>query len=105
MATGGAGDVLTGAVAGLIAQNPRCAERHAAGCLHASVWRAISRTAARQSGCIAGDIAEALPAALLEIATVKTEKKINPRLRFTGLKAIKDSKVDVILSFDQRRLL
>jgi ADP-dependent NAD(P)H-hydrate dehydratase / NAD(P)H-hydrate epimerase len=67
MATAGAGDVLTGAIAGLLAQGLDPGEAAALGCY---VHGLAGDVAARRSGLrgmIAGDIMRALPAALLAL--------------------------------------
>jgi NAD(P)H-hydrate epimerase len=79
MATGGAGDVLTGTIAGLLAQlkEPVPATRLAV-YTHGRAGDIAART--HGNGLKAGDIADNLPAALLEIAAA-TPQTINPRLQ------------------------
>ena len=79
MATGGAGDVLTGTVAGLIAQT-RVALNGTLLAVYAHGLAGDIAHRTRGVGLIAGDIADALPAALLEIKN-ETTGEINPRLR------------------------
>ena len=79
MATGGAGDVLTGTIAGLLAQHPDADDATKLGVyLHGLAGEVAART--RGNGLVAGDLAAHLPAALLEIGTREVER-INGRLR------------------------
>ena len=79
MATGGAGDVLTGTIAGLLAQLKDADSATKLGVyLHGLAGDIAART--RGNGLVAGDIAAHLPAALLEIETREVER-INGRLR------------------------
>ena len=67
MATAGAGDVLTGAIAGLIAQGVDAEEAAALGCyLHGLAGDVAARRVGMR-GLIAGDILRALPAAILAL--------------------------------------
>ena len=67
MATAGAGDVLTGAIAGLIAQGVDAEEAGALGCyLHGLAGDVAARRLGMR-GLIAGDILRALPAAILAL--------------------------------------
>jgi NAD(P)H-hydrate epimerase len=67
MATAGAGDVLTGAIAGLIAQGVDAEEAAAVGCyLHGLAGDVAARRLGMR-GLIAGDILRALPAAILAL--------------------------------------
>lgn len=79
MATGGAGDVLTGTIAGLLAQLKDADNATKLGVyLHGLAGEIAART--RGNGLVAGDIAAHLPMALLEIAAREVEQ-INGRLR------------------------
>jgi NAD(P)H-hydrate epimerase len=67
MATAGAGDVLTGTIAGLIAQGVDAEEAAAVGCyLHGLAGDVAARRLGMR-GLIAGDILRALPAAMLAL--------------------------------------
>jgi len=67
MATAGAGDVLTGTIAGLIAQGVDAEEAAALGCyLHGLAGDVAARRLGMR-GLIAGDILRALPAAILAL--------------------------------------
>ena len=67
MATAGAGDVLTGTIAGLIAQGVDSEEAAALGCyLHGLAGDVAARRLGMR-GLIAGDIVRALPAAILAL--------------------------------------
>jgi NAD(P)H-hydrate epimerase len=67
MATAGAGDVLTGTIAGLIAQGVDAEEAAAVGCyLHGLAGNVAARRLGMR-GLIAGDILRALPAAILAL--------------------------------------
>ncbi len=67
MATAGAGDVLTGAIAGLIAQGVDSEEAAALGCyLHGLAGNVAARRLGMR-GLIAGDILRALPAAIMAL--------------------------------------
>ena len=79
MATGGAGDVLTGTIAGLLAQLKDADNAAKLGVyVHGLAGEIAART--RGNGLVAGDIAAHLPAALLEIEAREVEL-INGRLR------------------------
>jgi NAD(P)H-hydrate epimerase len=79
MATGGAGDVLTGTIAGLLAQTKNAKNATLLGVyLHGLAGDLAFETSG--NGLIAGDIADHLPHALLEIGK-STESPINARLR------------------------
>ncbi len=79
MATGGAGDVLTGTIAGLLAQLKDADNATKLGVyVHGFAGEIAART--RGNGLVAGDIAAHLPMALLEIETREVER-INGRLR------------------------
>ena len=79
MATGGSGDVLTGTIAGLLAQLKDADSATKLGVyLHGMAGDLAYQT--RGNGLVAGDIAAHLPAALLEIETREVEQ-INGRLR------------------------
>ena len=79
MATGGAGDVLTGTIAGLLAQLKDADAATKLGVyLHGMAGDLAARTAGQ--GLVAGDIAAHLAAALLEIERREVEQ-INGRLR------------------------
>ena len=79
MATGGAGDVLTGTVAGLLAQLKDADAAAKLGVyLHGMAGDLAFESAG--NGLVAGDIAAHLPAALLEIKNREVER-INGRLR------------------------
>jgi hydroxyethylthiazole kinase-like uncharacterized protein yjeF len=79
MATGGSGDVLTGAIAGLLAQTRDAQKATLLGVyLHGLAGDIAYRT--RGDGLVAGDIAAHLPLALCELETLEVES-INPRLR------------------------
>jgi NAD(P)H-hydrate epimerase len=79
MATGGAGDVLTGTIAGLLAQTKNAETATLLGVyLHGLAGDLAFETSG--NGLIAGDIADHLPRALLEIAK-PIEPPINARLR------------------------
>jgi NAD(P)H-hydrate epimerase len=79
MATGGAGDVLTGTIAGLLAQTKNAANATLLG-VYAHGLAGDFAFEASGNGLIAGDIADHLPRALLEIAK-PIEPPINSRLR------------------------
>ena len=67
MATAGAGDVLTGTIAGLIAQGVEAEEAAALGCyLHGLAGNVAARRLGMR-GLIAGDIVRALPAAIMAL--------------------------------------
>jgi NAD(P)H-hydrate epimerase len=67
MATAGAGDVLSGTIAGLLAQGLDPPEAAAAGCyVHGLAGDVAARRLGRR-GLMAGDIRDALPAALLAL--------------------------------------
>jgi hydroxyethylthiazole kinase-like uncharacterized protein yjeF len=67
MATAGAGDVLTGAIAGLLAQGMAPPEAAAVGCyVHGLAGDIAARRLGRR-GLTAGDIRDALPAALVAL--------------------------------------
>jgi len=67
MATAGAGDVLTGVIAGLLAQGVPSEEAAALGCyLHGLAGDVAARRSGRR-GLIAGDIMRALPAAIIAL--------------------------------------
>jgi len=67
MATAGAGDVLTGTIAGLIAQGVDAEEAAALGCyLHGLAGDVAARRLGMR-GLIAGDIVRALPAAIMAL--------------------------------------
>jgi hydroxyethylthiazole kinase-like uncharacterized protein yjeF len=67
MATAGAGDVLTGTIAGLIAQGVDAEEAAALGCyLHGLAGNVAARRLGMR-GLIAGDIVRALPAAIMAL--------------------------------------
>ncbi len=79
MATGGAGDVLTGTIAGLLAQLKDADNATKLGVyLHGLAGDLAAQT--RGNGLVAGDIAAHLPMALLEIEHREVER-INGRLR------------------------
>ena len=79
MATGGAGDVLTGTIAGLLAQLVDADAATKLGVyLHGLAGDIAART--RGNGLVAGDIVAHLPDALLEIKAREVER-INGRLR------------------------
>ena len=79
MATGGAGDVLTGTIAGLLAQLVDAGSATKLGVyLHGMAGDLAAQT--RGNGLVAGDIAAHLAAALLEIQSREVEQ-INGRLR------------------------
>ena len=79
MATGGAGDVLTGTIAGLLAQLRDADDATKLGVyLHGLAGDLAAKT--RGNGLVAGDIAARLPDALLEIEAREVER-INGRLR------------------------
>jgi NAD(P)H-hydrate epimerase len=67
MASGGMGDVLTGAIAGLITQGvePDCAAR-AAVYLHGAAGDSLARSRGPQ-GFLAGEVMDALPAELAKV--------------------------------------
>lgn len=68
MATAGAGDVLTGLIAGLIAQGSAPAEAAGVGVFVHGVAGDLARAAQGEWGMKAGDISRALPQALVEAA-------------------------------------
>jgi ADP-dependent NAD(P)H-hydrate dehydratase / NAD(P)H-hydrate epimerase len=79
MATGGSGDVLTGTIAGLLAQLKDAEKATLLGVyLHGYAGQIAART--RGNGLVAGEIAANLPVALEEIASREPER-INARLR------------------------
>jgi NAD(P)H-hydrate epimerase len=79
MATGGSGDVLTGTIAGLLAQTKSAESATKLGVyLHGFAGDVAART--RGNGLVAGDIVASIPSALLEIGTREPER-INGRLR------------------------
>ena len=67
MATAGAGDVLTGTIAGLLAQGMDAAEAAAAACFVHGLAGDIAARRQGRRGMIAGDIRDALPAALVAL--------------------------------------
>ena len=67
MATAGAGDVLTGIIAGIIAQGVQAGNASAMGvCLHGIAGDAAAEVTGMH-GLVAGDIVDILPAAIKEI--------------------------------------
>jgi hydroxyethylthiazole kinase-like uncharacterized protein yjeF len=67
MATAGAGDVLTGTIAGLVAQGLEAGEAASLGCfVHGLAGDVAARRAGRR-GMLAGDIRDSLPAALVSL--------------------------------------
>jgi NAD(P)H-hydrate epimerase len=67
MATAGAGDVLTGTIAGLMAQGVDSEEAAALGCyIHGLAGNVAARRLGMR-GLIAGDIVRALPAAIMAL--------------------------------------
>lgn len=79
MATGGSGDVLTGTIAGLLAQTKSAQSATRLG-VYLHGLAGDSAFEVKGNGLIASDIADNLPHALLEIAK-PTEPPINARLR------------------------
>jgi NAD(P)H-hydrate epimerase len=67
MATAGAGDVLTGAIAGLLAQGMNPIEGAALGCYVHGLAGDIAASRMGKRGMIAGDIRDALPPALVAL--------------------------------------
>jgi NAD(P)H-hydrate epimerase len=67
MATAGAGDVLTGTIAGLLAQGMDAAEASAVGCFVHGLAGDIAARRLGRRGLTAGDIRDALPAALVAL--------------------------------------
>jgi NAD(P)H-hydrate epimerase len=67
MATAGAGDVLTGTIAGLLAQGVEAGEAAALGCYLHGLAGDIAAKREGERGLIAGDIARALPAAFIAL--------------------------------------
>jgi hydroxyethylthiazole kinase-like uncharacterized protein yjeF len=67
MASAGAGDVLTGTIAGLLAQGMDPAEAAAVGCFVHGLAGDIAARRVGRRGMIAGDIRDALPAALVAL--------------------------------------
>ena len=67
MATAGAGDVLTGTIAGLIAQGVDAGEAGAMGCFVHGLAGDVAARRLGMRGLIAGDILSALPAALMAL--------------------------------------
>lgn len=67
MATAGAGDVLTGSIAGLLAQGMGAFEAAAVGCFVHGLAGDIAARRGGRRGMIAGDIRDALPAALVAL--------------------------------------
>jgi hydroxyethylthiazole kinase-like uncharacterized protein yjeF len=67
MATAGAGDVLTGAIAGLIAQGVETEEAASLGCYIHGLAGDVAARRLGMRGLIAGDILHALPAAVLAL--------------------------------------
>ncbi len=67
MATAGAGDVLTGAIAGLIAQGVDAEEAGALGCFLHGLAGDVAARRVGMRGLIAGDIVRALPAAIMAL--------------------------------------
>ena len=67
MATAGAGDVLTGSIAGLLAQGMDSVEGAALGCFVHGLAGDIAASRMGKRGMIAGDIRDALPAALVAL--------------------------------------
>jgi NAD(P)H-hydrate epimerase len=79
MATGGSGDVLTGTIAGLLAQTKDAEQATLLGVyLHGLAGDIEYST--KSNGLIAGDIAEALPRAMLQLQE-PDEPSSNGRLR------------------------
>jgi ADP-dependent NAD(P)H-hydrate dehydratase / NAD(P)H-hydrate epimerase len=77
MATGGTGDVLTGVIAGLIAQNPGNIERAvlAAVYLHGAAGD-VARDAKGEQAMIAGDLIDALPEAIRRVRSRAEDRVI-----------------------------
>lgn len=67
MATAGSGDVLTGTIAGLLAQGMDVAEAAAVGCFVHGLAGDIAARRLGRRGLTAGDIRDALPAALVAL--------------------------------------
>jgi NAD(P)H-hydrate epimerase len=67
MATAGAGDVLTGTMAGLLAQGIEPPEAAAVGCFVHGLAGDVAAKRIGRRGILAGDIRDALPAALLAL--------------------------------------
>jgi len=67
MATAGAGDILTGTIAGLLAQGMDPGEAAAVGCFVHGLAGDIAARRHGRRGMIAGDIRDALPAALVAL--------------------------------------
>ncbi len=78
MATGGSGDVLTGTIAGLLAQLKNAADATRLG-VYLQGFAGDLAFAEKGNGLIAGDIAENLPRALLELSK-PLEPPVNARL-------------------------
>lgn len=83
MATGGAGDVLTGTIIGFIAQLKDAVAATLLGVyVHGLAGDICYRTLG--NGLIAGDIADSLPLALQELSRGEGREEINPRLFMLG---------------------
>lgn len=67
MATAGAGDVLTGTIAGLLAQGMDAAEAAGVGCFVHGLAGDIAARRLGRRGLVAGDVRDALPAALVSL--------------------------------------
>jgi len=67
MATAGAGDILTGTIAGLLAQGMDPVEAAAVGCFVHGLAGDIAARRHGRRGMIAGDIRDALPSALVAL--------------------------------------
>jgi NAD(P)H-hydrate epimerase len=67
MATAGAGDVLTGTIAGLVAQGVDAEEAGALGCYIHGLAGDVAARRLGMRGFIAGDIMRALPAAIMAL--------------------------------------
>ncbi len=79
MATGGSGDVLTGTIAGLLAQTKDAEGATLLG-VYLHGFAGDIEYSTKGNGLIAGDIAEALPRALLKLQEMD-EPSCNGRLR------------------------
>ena len=67
MATAGSGDVLTGAIAGMMAQGAGCDDAARIGVYLHTRAAEIAASSLGERGMIAGDCCDALPLALMEL--------------------------------------
>jgi NAD(P)H-hydrate epimerase len=80
MATGGSGDVLTGLIAALLAQDLDALKAAVVGTYLHGLAGDLAAAEKGQASLIAGDLNEFLPAAFRKIQTLHEERRVTPRL-------------------------